>query len=78
MTQFLHCEIHHLPSSFLVKILISKSKKHNFLSNLVFFMIIWRKKEIEKHIMTGNHLQTQNSFNACHVRLHFIVSALAI
>jgi hypothetical protein len=28
--------------------------------------------------MTGNHLQTHNSFNACHVQLHFIASVLAI
>lgn len=40
MIQFLHYKIHHLSSSFLVKIIISKTKNHNFLSNLVPFMII--------------------------------------
>jgi len=28
--------------------------------------------------MTGNHLQTYNSFNICHVQLHFVASVLAI
>ena len=75
MIQFLHCEIHHVPSSFLVKIIISKTKRQNFLSNLVFFMIIWRgKKDIEKHIMTGNHSQTHKLFQClpCSASLYSI------